>query len=216
MVGENVFAECWRYMSTKQDVIWSAMKTQIYLTVVASLITTGVGVPLGIVAQRIPRLRVPVIGGAGVLYTIPILAMFGFLIPLMGIGNKTAMVALVIYGVLPILQNTYTGINEVNPFIKEAAKGMGASSSQMLFKVEIPMALPVILAGIRTSVVMNVSVATFAVFIGAGGMGTIIVQGMRTYNSGMLLAGTLLVAILAVLVDRTLGALQARLKRSVQ
>lgn len=215
-MGENVFADCLRYVTTKTDVLIPAMKTQIYLMVLASIITTVLGVPLGILAQRTKKLKTLVIGGAGVLYTIPILAMFGFLIPVMGIGDKTAIVAMVIYGVLPILQNTYTGINEVNPFIKEAAQGMGVNRLQMLFRVELPLALPVILAGIRTSVVMNVSIATFAVFIGAGGMGTIIVQGMRTYNGGMLLAGTLLVAILAVIVDRTLGFLQGRMMKAIQ
>lgn len=213
---EKIFADCFRYLLTRQEVIWPAMKIQLYLMLVASIITAAIGIPLGILAQRYPRLKAPVIGGAGILYTIPILAMFGFLIPMLGIGNKTALLAMVIYGILPVLQNTYTGINEVNPFIKEAARGMGASSGQLLLKVEIPLALPVILAGVRTSVVMNVSIATFAVFIGAGGMGSIIVQGMRTYNSGMLLAGTLLVAVLAVVVDRILGWLQGKMMKSIQ
>lgn len=215
-MGENVFADCLRYLTTKTDVILPAMKTQIYLMIIASLITTAIGIPLGILAHRTKRLKTLVIGGAGILYTIPILAMFGFLIPVMGIGDKTAIVAMVIYGVLPILQNTYTGINEVNPSVWEAAQGMGTSRLQMLFKVELPLALPVILAGVRTSVVMNVSIATFAVFIGAGGMGTIIIQGMRTYNGGMLLAGTMLVAVLAVIIDRSLGFLQGRMMRSIQ
>jgi osmoprotectant transport system permease protein len=154
-----------------------------------------------------------VLGSVSVLYTIPILAFFGFLIPIMGIGTRSALIALVIYGLLPVIRNSCVGITQVHPMIKEAARGMGTNKWQLLMKVEIPLAFPVIFAGIRTALVMNFSLATYAVFIGAGGMGRIIMQGIRTFNTSMLLAGILLVVITTVILERAIGYIDVRIQK---
>lgn len=213
---QNIFIDAFNYIVKRYDLLLSALGVQFYLVMLASLITVAVGVPLGVALTRLKLIKGFVLKVTGVLYTIPILAMFGLLIPLFGIGNRSALIALTIYGLLPVLQNTYVGIKEVSPAVKEAARGMGASNLQLLMRVELPLALPVILAGIRTSVVMNISVATFAVFIGAGGMGTVIMQGIRTYHNGMLIAGTLLVALTAVIAERLLGYIEARIARTLK
>ncbi|MEW5784301.1 MAG: ABC transporter permease [Bacillota bacterium] len=200
-----LFADAWAYFTLKREFMFLVLKDHVTLVLWATLFTILIGVPVGIVIARTKRLKEIVLGFVGILYTIPILAFFGFLIPIMGIGTRPALVALIIYGLLPVIRNTCVGINQVHPMTKEAALGMGASSLQLLFRVEIPLAFPVIFAGIRTALVMNFSLATYAVFIGAGGMGRIIMQGIRTYNTGMLLAGILLVVITTVLLDRSVG-----------
>ncbi|MGB9792298.1 MAG: ABC transporter permease [Thermacetogeniaceae bacterium] len=207
----NVFAEAWQFILVKKDVVISALVSHIMLVIWASLIAITLGVFTGIVISRKKKVRDVVIGVVGVLYTIPILALFGFLIPIMGIGIKPAVIALTIYGILPIIRNTCVGIEQVSPAAKEAAIGMGANKWQLLFRVELPLAFPVIFAGIRTSVVMNFSVATYAIFIGGGGMGGIIMQGMRTYNDAMLIAGTLVVAIATILLDRLIGQVERKI-----
>jgi osmoprotectant transport system permease protein len=215
-VEGNVFIEALRFSLDKYDVLLAALGVQFYLVFLSSILTIGIGMPLGITLHQAPRLRNIILKITGTLYTIPILAMFGLLIPIFGIGTQPALIALTIYGLLPILQNTYVGIAEVSPAVKEAARGMGASNWQILREVELPLAAPIIIAGIRTSVVMNISVATFAVFIGAGGMGTVIMQGMRTFQDGMLIAGTLLVAMTTVLTERILNWVQNRVAKNVR
>ena len=126
------------------------------------------------------------------------------------IGQTPALVALVMYGMLPVLHNTYAGLRDVDPAVRQAARGMGADARQMLLLVELPLALPKIVAGVRTMVVMNISVSTFAVFIGAGGLGAIILQGIRTFHDGMLLAGTLLTALLAMTAEQLLKWLERK------
>ncbi len=198
----------WNYLVSKADFWGSMLASHFMLVVWSSCIVIILGVPLGLLISRNKRLRDAVLGVIGVLYTIPILALFGFLIPLMGIGLKPALIALSIYGIMPVIRNTCVGIEQVSASFKEAADGMGANRAQILFRVELPLAFPVIFAGIRTAIVMSFSVATYAVFIGAAGMGTIILIGMRTYNEGMLVSGTVLLALTTVLVDRLLGWLE--------
>jgi osmoprotectant transport system permease protein len=207
------FVNAWAYFILKKEFMFSVLQEHVTLVLWATLFIIVIGVPLGIVLARIKPLRDVVLGTVSVLYTIPILALFGFLISTMGIGTRPALVALVIYGLLPVIRNTCVGISQVHPMTKEAALGMGASSLQLLFRVEIPLAFPIIFAGIRTALVMNFSLATYAVFIGAGGMGRIIMQGIRTYNTGMLLAGILLVVITTVILDRSIGYLDRSIQR---
>jgi osmoprotectant transport system permease protein len=212
----KMFVMAWKYTIVKYDVLLSALGEQFYLVFLASVLTTGIGLPLGIVLTRMPRIRTVILKIAGTLYTIPVLAMFGLLIPIFGIGNKSALIALTVYGILPILHNTYTGILEVSPAAKEAARGLGVSNWQMLTRVELPLALPFIIAGIRTSIVLNISLATYVVFIGAGGLGTIIVQGMRTFHEGMLITGTLLVALTTILSERILAIFETKVSRTMR
>lgn len=200
------------YVTTKYDVLWAAFWVQGQLVFLASAVTLVLGVCVGIWMTRRPKIAGLLLRIAGTLYTIPILATFALLIPLLGIGRTPALVALVMYGMLPVLHNTYAGLRDVDPAVREAAKGMGADSRQQLFLVELPLALPKIIAGVRTMVVLNVSVSTFAVFIGAGGLGSIILQGIRTFHDGMLLAGTALTALMAISAEQFLQWVEKKAK----
>ena len=181
-------------------------------------ISTGaailIGVPLGIALTRRPAWRGPVLGLANVFQTVPSLALFGFLIPLPflgGIGARTAIVALVLYALLPILRNTYTGIAGVDPAVREAGRGMGMTDGQLLRLVELPLSLGVILAGVRVATVVGVGTATIAAAIGAGGLGVYIFRGVATVDNTLILAGALPAALMAIAADGLLGLAERRL-----
>ena len=146
-------------------------------------------------------------------YTIPSIALFGFLIPVTGVGNVTAVVALTVYALLPMVRNTYTGIVNIDPRVIEAARGMGATERQLLYRVELPLAAPVIMSGIRNMATMTIALAGIASFIGAGGLGVAIYRGITTNNLAMTLAGSVLIAVLAIVVDALLGLVEKRLRR---
>jgi osmoprotectant transport system permease protein len=172
-----------------------------------------IGVPLGILLTRRQSLGPPVLGLANVFQTIPSLALFGFLIPIPligGIGARTAIVALVLYALLPILRNTYVGIQGVDPAVREAGRGMGMSDRQLLVMVELPLAFGVILAGIRVATVIGIGIATIAAAIGAGGLGVFIFRGVATVNNTLILAGALPAALMALAADFLLGRLERR------
>lgn len=209
----ELLASAWAYFLNRQDLMFEVLKEHVTLVLWATFFTVIIGVPVGIAISRTEKLRNMILGSVSILYTIPILALFGFLIPIMGIGSTPALIALVIYGLLPVIRNSCVGIIQVHPLLKESARGMGANDLQLLFKVEIPLAFPVIFAGIRTALVMNFSLATYAVFIGAGGMGRIIMQGIRTFNTGMMLAGILMVVITTVLLERMVGVVDNRIQK---
>ena len=178
------------------------------LTFISLLLAVLIGVPLGILITRREKLSGIVLGIAGVLQTIPSIALLGFMIPLLGIGAQPAIVALFLYALLPIIRNTYTGIQQVNPTVTDAAIGMGMSKRQLLFKVQLPLAMPVLLAGIRTATVINVGVATLAAYIAAGGLGEFIFGGIALNNSNMILAGAIPAALLAITFDWLLSGAQ--------
>ncbi len=182
--------------------------THIGLTFLSLLVALLIGVPLGILIARRQRLASSVLGVAGVLQTVPSVALLGFLIPVLGIGVGPALVALFLYALLPIIRNTYVGITEVSPSVKEAARGLGMTPNQVLTKVEFPLALPVIFAGIRTATVINVGVATLAAYVAAGGLGEFIFSGIALSNVNMMLAGAIPAALLAVGFDFGLARLQ--------
>lgn len=185
------------------------------LVAAAMLIAVALGIPLGILVTRQQALRRWVLGTANIFQTVPSLALFGFLIsvPLLGgIGGRTAIVALVVYALLPIIRNTYVGISGVDPAVVEAARGMGMTDRQLLWQVEIPLALGVILAGIRVATVMSVGVATIAAAIGAGGLGTYIFRGLSMVDNQIILAGAIPAALLALLADFSLGWAERRLR----
>ena len=177
------------------------------LTLAALLLGVAVGGPVGVWLTRHPRWRGVVLGAAGVLQTVPSIALLGFLIPFMGIGARPAIVALLLYSLLPIIRNTVAGIEGVPPAVVEAARGLGFTDGQLLRKVELPLALPVIMAGIRTATVINVGVATLAAYVAAGGLGEFIFEGISLNNPVMLLAGAIPSAGLALAFDAGLGAL---------
>lgn len=185
----------------RSDLIIDAFFQHIFLSFVALIIAIVIAVPLGMFVSKYRRLAEPIIGVTAVLQTIPSLALFGFLVPIIGIGSKTALVALVIYALLPIVRNVFTGITSVDPSIIEAGSGMGMTPNQVLFKIELPIALPFIMAGIRTATVLTVGIATLATFVGAGGLGDIIYRGLQSYNNALVFAGAVPVALLAILFD---------------
>lgn len=194
--------------------IWLRTLEHLGLVAISSGIAVAAGVPLGILLTRNAGLRGPVLGVANVLQTIPSLALFGFLIPLPflgGIGARTAIVALVLYGLLPIIRNTYAGISGVDAAVRDAARGMGMTDRQILRMVELPLAAPVVLAGVRVATVIGVGIATIAAAIGAGGLGVFIFSGVAMVNNNQILAGAIPAAALALLADGMLHLLEKRL-----
>ena len=197
--------------------ILSATLDHITLVAIAMVIAILIGVPLGMFIVQRPTLRTIALGIASIFQTIPSLALFGFLIPIPfigGIGKRTAVVALVLYAILPILRNTYVGLTGIDPAVLESAEAMGMTRSQILFRVRFPLALAVILAGIRTATIITIGVATIAAAIGAGGLGTFIFRGVALVSDALILAGAIPAALLALFADFLLGLLERRLRIS--
>jgi len=191
--------------------VWWLLGQHVSLVVLSTAIATGLGLPLGILAARHPAWRRPVLGVANVFQTVPSLALFGLLIPLFGIGAWTAITALVVYALLPIVRNTYAGIAGVDPVVREAGRGMGMSEGELLRLVELPLAAGVILAGVRIATVVSVGIATIAAAIGAGGLGVYIFRGVATVDDTLILAGAIPTALLALLADALLGLVERSL-----
>jgi osmoprotectant transport system permease protein len=186
------------------------------LVAIAMIVAISIGIPLGIFITRKPKLAPPILGLANAIQTIPSLAIFGFLISVPffgGIGKTPAIFALTLYALLPIIRNTYIGINSINPAIKEAGIGMGMTDRELLFKVEIPLALGVILAGVRVATVISVGIATIAAAIGGGGLGVFIFRGISTVNNELILAGAIPAALIALGADLGLGFLEKNLTK---
>ncbi|MBW4518533.1 MAG: ABC transporter permease [Scytolyngbya sp. HA4215-MV1] len=177
----------------------------------AIAIAVLVGIPLGIVITRHQGLRQPILTIANILQTIPSLALFGLLIPVVGIGAVPAIVALTLYSFLPIIRNTYTGITQVDPAIREAGRGMGMTDWQLLTQVELPLAMSVILAGVRVATVIAIGIATIAAAIGAGGLGVFIFRGISVVNDQLILAGAVPAAAIALIADAGISWLERRL-----
>lgn len=202
----------WEQILYQLDMRWpdliQALLQHIQLVFVSMLIAIVIGVSLGIIITRVKQLEAPILGLAGILQTIPSLALLGFMIPLFGIGIKTAVAALFLYSLLPIIRNTFTGIKDVDKSTIEAARGMGMMDFQILFKVQLPLALSVIMAGIRTATVINVGTATLAAFIGGGGLGDFIFLGIARNIDALVLIGAFPAAVLALLFDWLLSLLE--------
>ncbi len=198
----------WQFFIQQSDKLGQQTLTHIGLTFLSLLLAVLIGLPLGILIARRQKLAGAVLGFAGVMQTIPSIALLGFLIPFLGIGAPPAIAALFLYALLPVIRNTYTGIREVDAAVVDAAKGMGMTVGQILLKVQLPLAMPVILAGIRTATVINVGVATLAAYIAAGGLGEFIFGGIALNNTNMILAGAIPAALLAILFDFLLSGVQ--------
>jgi len=181
------------------------------LVAISTAIAALIGLPLGVLVARRAAWRRPVLGLANVFQTIPSLALFGLLIPVFGIGAWTAITALVVYALLPIVRNTYVGITGVDPAVREAGRGMGMTDGELLRLVELPLAAGVILAGVRIATVVSVGIATIAAAIGAGGLGVYIFRGVATVDDTLILAGAIPAALLALLADALLGLAERRL-----
>ncbi len=191
----------------REDII-ASLTRHIWLTAVSVGMAAVIGIALGILMLRFRRLAAPTLGAAGVVQTIPGIALLGLMIPIFGIGVLPAIVALSVYAILPIVRNTYTGIAGVDPALTEAGVGMGMTSRQLLMLVQLPLALPVMMAGVRTATVISVGVATLASPIGAGGLGDQIFQGIHMVDNNMIFAGAIPAALLALVLDGLLGLIE--------
>ena len=187
----------------------------LWLVGVSMALAVAAGIPTGILLARRPRLEKPVLAGANIVETIPSLALFGLLLPVPWLGaraDRLAILALALYALLPIIRNTYAGITGVDRAVLEAARGMGLTDRQLLFQVQLPLALSVILAGVRVATVVTVGVATIAAAIGAGGLGEYIFRGLAMVNNDLILAGAIPAALLALAADLVLGLAERRLR----
>ncbi len=204
----------WQFVLQNHTEILELTLEHLWLVAVSTVLAVVIGIPLGILITRRPVLNKPVLGFANVIQTIPSLALFGFLLPAPWIGaraDRLAILALTLYALLPLIRNTYTGIKGVDRAIIEAGRGMGMTDGQLLWQVELPLALGVIIAGVRVATVISVGLATIAAAIGAGGLGEYIFRGLAMVNDQVILAGAIPAAILALLADVSLGSLEKRL-----
>ncbi|NCD34928.1 MAG: ABC transporter permease [Spartobacteria bacterium] len=185
------------------------------ITLIAVSITTLLGLLISVLMTRNTFFASLMLTTTKFLYTIPSIALFGILVTITGIGNKSAITALIVYGLLPIIRNTYVGIRDVDPQIIESAVGMGTTEWQLLFRIKLPLALPVIISGFRTMVIMTIALGGIASFIGAGGLGVAIYRGISTYFPEMIIAGSLLVATLAIFTDWLLQIAEKKLTKRI-
>lgn len=204
------------YVASDWNNILAYTMEHLQLVGIAIIIAIIIGVPLGIYLTTNDYLAETVLQVASIIITIPSIALFGIMIPILsmigqGIGFLPALIALVLYSQLPIIRNTYTAIQNVNPNIRDAAKGIGMTTFQRLMKVEIPNALPLIMAGVRTATVLNIGIGAIAAFIGSGGLGVLINSGISRGNNNMVLAGAVFVSILALIADFILKFIQSRI-----
>lgn len=207
----------WQFMTHNHVEVLELTLEHLFLVGVSTAFAIVIGIPLGILITRRPGFYKPVLGSANIIQTIPSLALFGFLLPAPWIGaraDRLAILALTLYALLPLIRNTYTGIRNVDPAVVEAGRGMGLTDSQLLFQVELPLALRVIIAGIRVAVVISVGLATIAAAIGAGGLGEFIFRGLAMVNNAVILAGAIPAALLAIIFDVALGWLERRLSHA--
>lgn len=186
------------------------------ISLIAIVLAAAIGLSLGIAIAAWRRGARPVLALVNFVYTIPSIALFGFLIPATGIGDITAIVALTVYALLPMVRNTYTGLTTIDPAIIEAARGMGSTDRQLLYRIELPLAAPIIMSGVRNMATMTIALAGIASFIGAGGLGVAIYRGITTNNLAMTLAGSVLIAALAIVVDLLLGQAEKATRRHLE
>lgn len=208
-----MIVEVWNLFIERPVFFGELILQHLRITAVAILIAIVLGLFIGIFISEYKKMAPYVLGIINVVYTIPSIAFLGFLIPVTGIGDTTAIVALSVYALLPMVRNTYTGINHIDCAIVEAATGMGSTPFQILMNIKLPLAIPVIIAGMRNMVVMTISLAGIASFIGAGGIGVAIYRGITTYNMPMTVAGGVLIAAIALIADNLLGICEKLLKK---
>jgi osmoprotectant transport system permease protein len=204
-----------RFMLHNRGQVFELTVEHLWLVGVSTVFAMLIGIPLGILIAHRQRLNKPVLAAANIIQTIPSLALFGFLLPVPWLGDRSerlAILALTLYALLPIIRNTYTGITGVDAAVLEAGRGMGLTEAQLLFQVELPLALSVILSGVRIAIVVAVGLATIAAAIGAGGLGEFIFRGLAMVDNRVILAGAVPAAILALLADVGVGWLERRLR----
>ncbi len=204
-----------RYLIDHPDRVLTLTVEHLKIVLISVLVAMLIGIPVGILVTRLRWLEGPVNNATGVLYTVPSLALFAILIPYTGLGASTAIIALVVYSLLAIVRNTVAGLDAVSPATLDAARGMGMTPTQRLLMVELPLALPIILAGVRVATVAAIGIATIAVLVGAGGLGRLIFDGIRTLDGDRIVAGALTTSLLALAADWGLTRLGEALRRDV-
>jgi osmoprotectant transport system permease protein len=205
-----------RFFSAHSREVVTLTLEHLWLVAISMLLAVAAGVPLGILLTRRPRWKPLVLGTNNVIQTIPSLALFGLLMPLPWLGvraDRLAITALTLYALLPVVRNTYVGISGIDGPIRNAAVGMGLTSRQLLWHIELPLASPVILAGVRVATVITIGVATIAAAIGAGGLGEFIFRGLAMVDNNVILAGAVPAALMALLADQALGTVQRFIQR---
>jgi len=190
-----------KYLFDNLDLVMQHFWEHLQLTFSALGIALCIAIPLGFIAAKYRKLQMPITGVLGVIYTIPSMALYAALIPYTGLGVTTAMIGLVAYAQMILVRNVAAAINGIDPMMIEAAKGMGMSKWQIIFKIELPLAIPVVIAGIRIATVSIISIGTIAAWIGAGGLGRLIYQGLNHDHTGKIIAGTVSIAVLAIGAD---------------
>ncbi len=206
------------FLFTHKREVATLTAEHLWLVGVSMLFAIAIGVPLGILLTRRPRWKALVLGSTNVVQTIPSLALFGLLLPLPWLGaraDRLAIVALALYALLPIVRNTYVGISGISAPVREAAVAMGLTSGQLLWHVELPLAMPVLLSGIRVAAVITIGVATIAAAIGAGGLGEFIFRGIAMVDNGVILAGAIPAALMALMADLGLSGVEKLLVRRI-
>ena len=204
------------FLFTHKHEVATLTAEHLWLVGIAMLLAVAIGVPLGILLTRTPKLKTLILGSTNIVQTIPSLALFGLLLPLPWLGaraDRLVIFALALYALLPVVRNTYVGITGISEPVREAAVAMGLTSRQLLWHVELPLASPVILAGIRVATVITIGVATIAAAIGAGGLGEFIFRGIAMVDNGVILAGAIPAALMALLADFLLGGIEKLLVR---
>lgn len=204
----SIFSQYISFMLERQDQILELTTQHLYLTFIAVFFAVLVAVPLGITITRFEKAAGIVVGIANAVQALPSLALLGFLIPILGIGSKPSIVMIFLYSLLPIIKNTYTGLTNVDRAILEAGRGMGMTNWQLMKMVQLPLALPVIMAGIRISAVTAVGLTTIAALIGAGGLGQLIYRGISMVNNRMIIAGAVPAMVLTLVIDFLLNILE--------
>ena len=195
----------------RQEYFHELLLEHLQLSAIAIVLALAIGLLLGILIAEQDKFSLPVLGTINFIYTIPSIALLGILLPVTGLGNTTAIIALTVYALLPIVRNTYAGLTNINPVILEAGVGMGSTRWQLLWKIKLPLALPVIMAGVRNMVVMVIATCGIASFIGAGGLGVAIFRGITTYQLPLTYLGSLMIAAVALLCDILLGVVEKRI-----
>lgn len=208
-----MLSKIFELLISRYDFFVELTMKHLQIAAISIFIASILGLVLGILISEYNKSAPIVLGFTNFVYTIPSISLLGFLIPFSGIGDTTAIIALTVYALLPMVRNTYTGIKSIDSSITEAAKGMGSTAFQILYKVKLPLATPIIIAGLRNMTVMTIALTGIASFIGAGGLGVAIYRGITTNNAAMTFLGSLLIAILALVIDFIIGMIEKLIKK---
>lgn len=209
--GRFELSDVWEYIANNQDYLINLTIQHAHLVLFAIFFGVVIGITLGFLSAYYKPVAAVVLPFAQIMMTVPSIALIGILLPVVGLGFNNGLVALTLYSLLPIVRNTYTGLNEINPSILEAAKGMGLSEKRILWRIKLPLVLPVVFAGIRTAIVMIVGIGAIASYVGAGGLGDLIFRGIARMRPVMILTGAIFISTIAICLDIVMGWIERKL-----